>query len=57
MQVQASDYQAFWESAAYVLDGQAMLGKPVVLRIGGAFDVFFADSPPFAPRRLIASCA
>ncbi|CAN5295131.1 N/A [soil metagenome] len=47
VQVQASDYQAFWESAAYVWMAKR-LGKPVVLRIGGAFDVFFADSPPRA---------
>ena len=51
VQVQASDYQAFWESAAYVWMARRM-GKPVVLRIGGAFDVFHAASPP-AIQRLI----
>ncbi len=46
VQVQASDYQVFWESAAYVWLAKR-LRKPVVLRIGGAFDSFFAGSPPW----------
>ena len=48
VQVQASDYQAFWESAAYVWMARR-LGKPVVLRIGGAFDIFHAASPSPCP--------
>jgi glycosyltransferase involved in cell wall biosynthesis len=43
VQIQASDYQAFWESAVYVYLAKA-LGRPVVLRIGGAFDLFYAES-------------
>ena len=45
VQVQASDYQAFWESAVYVWMARR-LGKPVILRIGGAFDLFHAVSSP-----------
>lgn len=51
VQVQASDYQAFWESAVYVGLARAF-GKPVVLRIGGAFDVFHAASPPLVQRMI-----
>lgn len=51
VQIQASDYQAFWESALYVLWSR-LLRRPTVMRIGGAFDVFFANSPNWV-RRLI----
>jgi glycosyltransferase involved in cell wall biosynthesis len=47
VQIQASDFQAFWEAAAYMLMGKA-LRRPVVLRIGGSFDRFFAASGPIA---------
>jgi glycosyltransferase involved in cell wall biosynthesis len=53
IQIQASDYQAFWESVFYVLVGRA-LGRRVSLRIGGAFDQFHAGSPAVV-KRLIGS--
>jgi len=49
VQVQASDYQAFWESALYVLMAR-ILRRPVALRIGGAFDLFHQSSPPLVRR-------
>lgn len=51
VQVQASDFQAFWEAGLYVLVSKAM-GVAVVERIGGAFDNFYLASSPKA-RRLI----
>ena len=51
VQIQASDYQAFWESAAYALMAR-MLGRIVLIRIGGAFDQFHGNAPRVA-RRLI----
>jgi glycosyltransferase involved in cell wall biosynthesis len=53
VQIQASDFQAFWEAAAYVYWAR-FLGKPVILRIGGAFDIFLATSPPFVRRMIKA---
>jgi hypothetical protein len=53
VQIQASDYQVFWESALYALMARALL-RPVVFRIGGAFDIFYAESP-VPVRRLIAA--
>jgi glycosyltransferase involved in cell wall biosynthesis len=47
VQIQASDFQAFWEAAAYMLMAK-ILRRPVVLRIGGSFDRFFAASGPIA---------
>ncbi len=44
VQIQASDFQVFWESAIYVLWSRALL-RPTVLRLGGAFDIFFNSSP------------
>lgn len=43
IQVQASDYQAFWEATLYVLMAKA-LGRPVMLRIGGSFNRFYDSS-------------
>ena len=43
IQVQASDYQAFWEATLYVLMARA-LGRPVMLRIGGSFNRFYDSS-------------
>jgi glycosyltransferase involved in cell wall biosynthesis len=53
VQIQASDYHVFWESALYALMAR-ILGRPVVFRIGGAFDIFYAESPPLI-RRWIAA--
>ena len=47
VQIQASDFQAFWEAAAYMVMAK-VLRRPVVLRIGGSFDRFFAASGPIA---------
>ena len=44
VQIQASDFQAFWESALYALMAR-LLRRPVVFRIGGAFDLFYQGSP------------
>ena len=43
IQVQASDFQAFWEAASYVTMARA-LRRPVVMRIGGSFDRFYEAS-------------
>jgi len=47
IQIQASDFQAFWEAALYVLMGK-LLRRPVVMRIGGSFDRFHQASGPLA---------
>lgn len=47
IQIQASDFQAFWESALYVLMGK-LLRRPLVVRIGGSFDRFYEASGPLA---------
>lgn len=47
IQIQASDFQAFWEATLYVLMGKA-LRRPIVLRIGGSFDRFYEASGPIA---------
>src|SRR5919204_5345366 len=43
IQIQASDFQVFWESALYLLMGK-LLRRPVVMRIGGSFDRFYQAS-------------
>lgn len=53
VQVQASDFQAFWESALYVVMAR-LLRRAVVLRIGGAFDLFHGSSSPMAARLIAA---
>ncbi len=53
VQIQASDYQVFWEAGLYALMARA-LRRPVLLRIGGAFDVFWGGAST-VERRLIAS--
>jgi glycosyltransferase involved in cell wall biosynthesis len=45
VQIQASDYHVFWESVVYAVMAR-MLGRPVLFRIGGAFDIFYSESPP-----------
>jgi glycosyltransferase involved in cell wall biosynthesis len=47
IQIQASDFQAFWEAALYVLLGK-VLRRPIILRIGGSFDRFFEASGAMA---------
>lgn len=53
VQIQASDYFVFWESTLYAIMAR-MVGRPVLLRLGGSFDVFHGGSPP-AVRRLISA--
>jgi glycosyltransferase involved in cell wall biosynthesis len=43
IQVQASDFQAFWEASLYVLMAR-ILRRPLVLRIGGSFNRFWESS-------------
>ena len=53
VQIQASDYQVFWEAGLYALMARA-LGRPVLFRIGGAFDVFWGGASA-VERGLIAA--
>jgi len=43
IQVHANDFQAFWEASLYVLMGK-IIRRPIVLRIGGAFNRFWESS-------------
>ena len=52
VQVQACDYQAFWEAGLYAAVAR-LLRRPVLFRIGGAFDVFWGGASRLE-RRLIA---
>ena len=49
VQVHASDFQTYWEAALYVQMCR-MLRRPVLLRLGGAFDYFYEVSSPRAQR-------
>jgi glycosyltransferase involved in cell wall biosynthesis len=51
IQVHASDYQQFWEALAYVVMGR-LLGRSVLMRIGGALDRFYEDSSPRGRRAI-----
>ncbi|MFZ0006833.1 MAG: glycosyltransferase family 4 protein [Steroidobacteraceae bacterium] len=53
VQVQASDYQVFWEAALYARMAR-ILRRPVLFRIGGAFDVFHGEASTIE-RRFIAA--
>ncbi len=44
VQIQASDYQVFWEGVIFAMLARAV-GRPVLLRIGGSFDLFHSGSP------------
>ena len=54
VQIQASDHQVFWEAALYALMTR-ILGRPTVFRIGGAFDLFYAQSPALIRRWIAAA--
>jgi glycosyltransferase involved in cell wall biosynthesis len=54
VQIHASDYFVFWESTCYVLMAKA-LRVPTLLRIGGAFNVFYGSSSPRAQRMIRAA--
>lgn len=49
VQIQSSDYYSFWESAYYALVAKKYK-KPVVVRYGGVFDVFYNNSSPRAQK-------
>src|SRR6516162_4267984 len=53
VQIQASDYQVFWEAALYARMAR-MLRRPVLFRIGGAFDIFHGGASSIE-RRCIAA--
>lgn len=44
VQIQASDFLTFWEAIYYVLAAK-LLGRKVIMRLGGAFDRFYDTSP------------
>jgi len=44
VQIQASDFLTFWEAIYYVLMAK-LLGRRVIMRLGGAFDRFYEASP------------
>jgi glycosyltransferase involved in cell wall biosynthesis len=43
VQIQASDYQVFWEGVVYAILGR-VFGRAVLLRLGGSFDLFHGGS-------------
>src|SRR5262249_48308266 len=54
VQIQASDYQVFWEGVVYAILGRAF-GRPVLLRLGGSFDLFHGGSPRLVQRWITAA--
>jgi glycosyltransferase involved in cell wall biosynthesis len=54
VQVQASDYQQFWEAVLYVMLAR-WLHRPVLMRLGGAFDIFYEASPAWMKQRIRAA--
>jgi glycosyltransferase involved in cell wall biosynthesis len=53
VQIQASDYQVFWEAGLYAAMAR-LLRRPVLFRIGGAFDLFWGNAS-WLERRLISA--
>jgi glycosyltransferase involved in cell wall biosynthesis len=53
VQIQASDYQVFWESALYALMAR-LLRRKVLFRIGGAFDIFHGQASVSEKRAIAA---
>jgi glycosyltransferase involved in cell wall biosynthesis len=49
VQIQASDYQVFWEAVVFAILARAM-DRPVLLRLGGSFDLFHGGSPRLIQR-------
>ena len=54
VQIQASDYQVFWEGVVYAILARAV-GRPVFLRLGGSFDLFHGGSPRIVQRWIAAA--
>lgn len=54
VQIQASDYQVFWESAIYAAMA-GLLRRPVLFRIGGAFDKFHGHATPLEKKMIMAA--
>jgi hypothetical protein len=54
VQIRASDYFVFWESVLYTLISR-FVRRPVLFRIGGAFDSFHRTSPSMIKRLIGAS--
>ena len=54
LQIQSSDYYSFWEAAIYTRIAKS-LGKPTVVRFGGAFDNFYENSTP-RQQKIIRTC-
>jgi glycosyltransferase involved in cell wall biosynthesis len=54
VQIQASDYQVFWEGVVYAILARSV-GRPVLLRIGGSFDLFHGGSPQLVQRWIAAA--
>jgi glycosyltransferase involved in cell wall biosynthesis len=54
VQIHASDYQVFWEGTVYAVLARAF-GRPVLFRIGGAFDLFHGGSSRFVQRWIAAA--
>jgi glycosyltransferase involved in cell wall biosynthesis len=44
VQIQASDFLTFWEAIYYLLVAK-LLGRHTIMRLGGAFDIFYRTSP------------
>jgi glycosyltransferase involved in cell wall biosynthesis len=53
VQIHVSDYQVFWEGVVYAILAR-VVGRPVLLRIGGSFDVFHGGSPRLVQRWIAA---
>jgi glycosyltransferase involved in cell wall biosynthesis len=49
VQIQASDYQVFWEGVVFAILARAV-DRPVLLRLGGSFDLFHGGSPRLIQR-------
>jgi glycosyltransferase involved in cell wall biosynthesis len=54
VQIQASDHLVFWESVLYAVLCH-VARRPVLVRIGGSFDVFHGQSPSVVKRLIAAS--
>ena len=54
VQIHVSDYQVFWEGVVYAILAR-VVGRRVLLRIGGSFDVFHGGSPRLVQRWIAAA--